>query len=63
MARADERIDEHLAQRLQAEAEAARAPVLPPAAGTGATSSSGARQGPEESASGSEPVSTGGGPA
>eukprot|EP00969_Alexandrium_andersonii_P198831 8780457-Alexandrium_andersonii.AAC.1 len=63
MARADERINEHLAQRLQAEVEAAPAPVLLPAAGIGAAFSSGARQGPEESASRSEPVFTGRGPA
>eukprot|EP00969_Alexandrium_andersonii_P080588 3551906-Alexandrium_andersonii.AAC.1 len=63
MARVDERVDEHLAQRLQADVEAAPAPVPRPAAGTGAASSSDARQGPEESESRPELVFTGGGPA
>eukprot|EP00969_Alexandrium_andersonii_P141774 6268215-Alexandrium_andersonii.AAC.1 len=48
MARADERINEHLAQRAQADVEAAPAPAPRPAVGTGAASSSGARPGPEE---------------
>eukprot|EP00969_Alexandrium_andersonii_P324539 14340745-Alexandrium_andersonii.AAC.1 len=63
MARADERINEHLAQMAQADVEAAPAPVPRPAAGTGAASSSGARQGPEEPERRPEPVFTGVGPA
>eukprot|EP00969_Alexandrium_andersonii_P140866 6230380-Alexandrium_andersonii.AAC.1 len=63
MARADERINEHLAQRAQSKVEAVGAPVPRPAAGTGAASSSGSRLGPGEPEGRSEPVSTGAGPA
>eukprot|EP00969_Alexandrium_andersonii_P037049 1623140-Alexandrium_andersonii.AAC.1 len=63
MARADERINEHLAQRAQASAEAAAAPVPRSAVGTGAASSSGERPGQEGPESRSEPAFAGGGPA
>eukprot|EP00969_Alexandrium_andersonii_P114594 5065901-Alexandrium_andersonii.AAC.1 len=53
--RADERIREHLAQRVQASVEAAAAPVPRSAAGTGAASSSGSRPGQEEPESRAEP--------
>eukprot|EP00969_Alexandrium_andersonii_P334791 14796308-Alexandrium_andersonii.AAC.1 len=63
MARADERTNEHLAQRVQANAEAAAASVPRSATGTGAASSSGSRPGPEKPAGRSEPAFAGGGPA
>eukprot|EP00969_Alexandrium_andersonii_P013133 573232-Alexandrium_andersonii.AAC.1 len=63
MARADERINEHLAQRAQADVEAAAAPAPRPAPGAGAASSSGARPGPGEPEGRPEQVLTGSEPA
>eukprot|EP00969_Alexandrium_andersonii_P338448 14957643-Alexandrium_andersonii.AAC.1 len=56
MARADARINEHLAQRAQANVEAAAAPVPRPAEGTAVASSSGSRPAPEEPEGRSEPA-------
>eukprot|EP00969_Alexandrium_andersonii_P271489 11998775-Alexandrium_andersonii.AAC.1 len=63
MARADERIDGHLAQRVQAHVEAAAAPVPRSAVGAGAASSSGSRLAREEPEGRSEPAFAGVGPA
>eukprot|EP00969_Alexandrium_andersonii_P056198 2476824-Alexandrium_andersonii.AAC.1 len=59
MARADARINEHLAQRIQASVEAAAAPVPRRAEGTAAGSSSGLRPAPEEPEGRSEPAFAG----
>eukprot|EP00969_Alexandrium_andersonii_P216998 9584636-Alexandrium_andersonii.AAC.1 len=63
MARADERINEHLAQRVQASVEAVAAPVPRSAEGTAAASSGGSRPAPEEPEGRSEPVFAGAGSA
>eukprot|EP00969_Alexandrium_andersonii_P299075 13221540-Alexandrium_andersonii.AAC.1 len=63
MAWADEHINEHLAQSVQSNVEAAAAPVPRPAAGAGAASSSGSRPGQGEPEGRSGPVPTGRGPA
>eukprot|EP00969_Alexandrium_andersonii_P209120 9235408-Alexandrium_andersonii.AAC.1 len=63
MAGADERISEHLAQRVQANAEAGAGPFPQSAVGAGAASSVGSRPGQEEPRGRLEPAFAGGGSA
>eukprot|EP00969_Alexandrium_andersonii_P152703 6752255-Alexandrium_andersonii.AAC.1 len=63
MARADERISGHLAQRALANVEAGAAPAPQSAVGAGAASLGGSRPGQEEPGGRLEPAFAGGGSA